>query len=173
MSLAVTTETIVRHLSQGHTVQSLSGISAHWSGNWNTVMKWCARHKTILNYEKNQFTGITESHLNCMAVINLNSVVRVTRFSQQCCYRYKSSGVWYCVTGCTDPSILQKHNVFFFRVKQSIKIKALWWFETSGATQPTNSITFHSTCYTHQSTHHYYPLITITSPCSITLLTGS
>ena len=115
--------------------------------------------------------------MNYMTVINLNSADRVTRFSRQWCWRFKSSGVLYCVAGCTVPSILQKHNAFFFTVKQSKKMKALWSFEKSGATQPTNSTTFHSTCYTHKSTHHYYPLITITWPSrdvqSLFWLTGS
>ena len=167
MNLAVTTETIVRHLSQGHTVQSLSGISAHWSGNWNRVLKWCVRHKAtlwIVNYEKKSVHRNNRKSLNYMAVINLNSAVRATRFSQQCCWRFKSSGVWYCVAGCTVPTILQTHNAFFFRVKQSMKMKELWSFETPGATQPTNSITFHSIHYTHLSTHHYYHHITITWP---------
>jgi hypothetical protein len=61
MSLAVTIETAVHHLSQGHTVRSLSRISAHWSGNWNIMMKRCVWHNATLSYGKNQLMGITEN----------------------------------------------------------------------------------------------------------------
>jgi hypothetical protein len=39
------------------------------------------------------------------------------RFSQCCCWRYRSFGMWRCVPGQVVPDVWKGHSAFIFRVK--------------------------------------------------------
>jgi hypothetical protein len=89
------------------------------------------------------------------------------KFSQQCCWKSKFSGIWCSLKGRVILGILKDHNIFIPWVKQNLKPK--WSFKMLRTTCPMTQCHSQKTCIFnrtgHQPTRPKYEFNII--PCTI------
>ena len=82
-----------------------------------------------IQFLKNKALLLSRTHINTMGpkmswVYNLkHKIMQDLRFSQQCYWRFKFSGMWQCTDKKRVPTVSNDSNTFTFRVKQSILLE--------------------------------------------------
>jgi len=88
--------------------------------------------RLFIQFFKNTNLLLSRTHINTMGpkmswVYNLKrKIMQDLRFSQQCYWRFKFSGMWHCAVMKTVPTVSNDSNTFTLRVKQSILLELLY-----------------------------------------------